>query len=128
MTIRISGIDHLAITVADISRTVAFYRRVLGAREVTFGGGRKALQLGANKFDLHDAATGITPVSERPTPGAVDVCLLTETPMRDVIAHLSACDIPLVDGPVERTGALGPLLSVYFRDPDGNLIEVSNRA
>lgn len=127
MTIRISRFDHLAVTVADMTRSIDFYRRVLGAEEIVFGEGRRALKLGANKFNLHDATTAISPVAAAPTPGAIDICLISETPMPAILDHLAACGVAIVEGPVPRTGAAGPILSVYFRDPDGNLIEVSNR-
>ena len=122
---RIDRIDHLVLTVRDIDATCAFYSRVLGMRVVTFAGGRKALEFGAQKFNLHQSGGEFDPKAAHPTPGSIDVCLISAVPLSDVIAHLARCDIAVVEGPVTRTGAKGPIRSVYFRDPDMNLIEVS---
>lgn len=124
--IGIDRLDHLVLTVADIAATCAFYQRVLGMQVVSFAGGRKALAFGSQKINLHEAGHEFEPKAERPTPGSGDLCFISETPLDDVIAHLGSCDIPIEEGPVERTGATGSIRSVYFRDPDGNLIEVSN--
>ncbi|MFF9819726.1 VOC family protein [Streptomyces sp. NPDC014006] len=121
----ISGLDHLVLTVTDVERTIAFYRRVLGMRPVTFGDGRRALSFGSNKINLHRAGGELLPHAARPTPGSADLCLVTETPQEQVLAHLAACGVPVEEGRVPRTGALGPILSTYLRDPDGNLVEVS---
>jgi catechol 2,3-dioxygenase-like lactoylglutathione lyase family enzyme len=123
---RVERIDHLVLTVADVERTVEFYRQVLGMRAVTFGAGRRALAFGEQKLNLHRAGHEFEPKAARPTPGSADLCLITSTPLADVVAHLVASAVPVEEGPVARTGALGPITSVYFRDPDGNLIEVSN--
>jgi catechol 2,3-dioxygenase-like lactoylglutathione lyase family enzyme len=122
----IDRLDHLVLTVADVDATVAFYARVLGMAAVTFGGGRRALAFGAQKFNLHQAGREFAPRARRPTPGSADVCLITATPLADAMAHVRACGVEIEEGPVDRTGATGPLRSFYFRDPDGNLIEVSN--
>lgn len=122
----IRQLDHLVLTVADIEVTCAFYRRVLGMEIITFGEGRKALRFGDQKINLHQAGREFEPKAARPTPGSADLCFLTTTPLAGVIAHLLVCAVPLLEGPVSRTGANGPILSVYFRDPDGNLIEVAN--
>ena len=122
---RIERLDHLVLTVRDIAATCAFYTQVLGMEVVTFGGGRKALAFGQHKFNLHEAGREFEPKADKPTPGSADLCLIAQDPLDDVIAHLNACAVPILEGPVERTGALGPILSVYFRDPDMNLIEVS---
>jgi len=124
--VRIERLDHLVLTVADIERTVEFYARVLGMRAVTFGAGRRALGFGRQKINLHLAGQEFEPKAAVPTPGSADLCLVTSTPLADVVAHLAACGVPIEDGPVARTGAVGPITSVYFRDPDRNLIEVSN--
>lgn len=124
---KIDGIDHIAITVADMDRTIDFYRRVLGAEVETFGAGRTALRLGRNKLNLHDAGTGASIVAARPTVGAIDICFLTQTPMAEVVAHVEGCGVAIEQGPVERTGAHGPILSVYIRDPDGNLVEIAKQ-
>jgi len=121
----IDRVDHLVLTVADIEQTIDFYVRVLGMVPVTFGAGRRALLFGRNKLNLHQAGHEFDPKARRPTPGSTDVCLVTTTPLDRVVAHLRACGVPIEEGPVSRTGATGPITSVYFRDPDGNLIEVS---
>jgi len=121
----IDRIDHLVLTVADLDHTVDFYVRVLGMQPVTFGAGRRALRFGRHKLNLHQAGHELEPKARRPTPGSVDVCLVTTTPLARLVAHLRACDVQVEEGPVARTGATGPITSVYFRDPDGNLIEVS---
>ncbi|MFN4360252.1 MAG: VOC family protein [Hylemonella sp.] len=124
---QIDSLDHLVLTVADVEASCAFYRRVLGMEVVTFGQGRKALAFGAQKINLHQAGKEFEPKAQRPTPGSADLCFLTSVPLAKVQAHLAACGVTVTEGPVQRTGAQGPILSVYFRDPDLNLIEVSNR-
>jgi catechol 2,3-dioxygenase-like lactoylglutathione lyase family enzyme len=123
--VRIDRLDHLVLTVADIDATVAFYTRVLGMEAVTFGAGRTALAFGRSKINLHRAGHEFEPKALRPTPGSADLCLIAAGPLDQVIEDLAAHGIPVEEGPVERTGATGPILSVYFRDPDQNLIEVS---
>ena len=122
---RIDRLDHLVLTVADLDATVAFYTRVLGMEAVTFGAGRTALAFGRSKINLHRAGHEFEPKALRPTPGSADLCLIAAGPLDQVIEDLAAHGIPVEEGPVERTGATGPILSVYFRDPDQNLIEVS---
>ena len=124
--IYIDRIDHVVLTARDVDATCAFYARVLGMQVVTSAGDRKALRFGCQKINLHQAGREFEPKADRPTPGSADLCLIATTPLADVIAHLRACDVTIVEGPVAKTGATGPLRSVYFRDPDGNLIEVSN--
>ena len=119
---RIDRIDHFVLTVADVDATCAFYERVLGMRVIRFGEGRKALQFGDQKINLHQRGKEIEPKAANPTSGSADFCLITTNP---ALAHIRACGIAIEDGPVPRTGALGPIRSIYFRDPDGNLIEVS---
>ena len=121
----IDRIDHLVLTVADVDQTMDFYVRVLGMEPVTFGGGRRALGFGRHKLNLHQAGRELEPKARRPTPGSVDVCLITTDPLDRVLDHLRAHQVPVEEGPVARTGATGPITSIYFRDPDGNLIEVS---
>lgn len=123
---QIDHLDHLVLTVADIEATCAFYARVLGMRVVTFGEGRKALAFGAQKINLHRHGREFDPKARVPTPGSADLCFLTATPLAQVAEELRAAAVPIEDGPVQRTGARGPILSLYFRDPDGNLIEVAN--
>lgn len=125
MAIAIERIDHVVLTVADVERTIDFYGRVLGMRAVTFGAGARALHFGNQKFNIHPVGRDDTLVAKRPTPGAGDVCLVTRAPIAEVIAHLKASGVAVEEGPVRKTGAVGPITSVYFRDPDGNLIEVS---
>ncbi|MCQ2048748.1 ring-cleaving dioxygenase [Stutzerimonas stutzeri] len=122
----ISHLDHLVLTVADIEKTVDFYTRVLGMQLVTFGEGRKALTFGNQKINLHQAGREFEPKAERPTPGSADLCFIVATPLDRVIAHLETQGVSIIEGPVQRTGATGPIRSVYVRDPDLNLIELSN--
>lgn len=124
---KIDSLDHLVLTVADVEASCAFYNRVLGMEVVTFGEGRKALAFGAQKINLHQAGREFEPKAQRPMPGSADLCFLTSVPLPEVQQHLAACGVAVCEGPVRRTGAQGPILSVYFRDPDFNLIEVSNR-
>lgn len=122
----ISRIDHFVLTVASIEATCAFYSRVLGMEVVTFAGGRKALSFGGQKINLHEVGREFEPKARHATAGSGDFCLITETPLDAVIAHLTTERVSIEEGPVDRTGATGPIRSVYFRDPDGNLVEVSN--
>ena len=124
-SMRIDRVDHLVLTVADIDATVDFYTRVLGMKAVTFGAGRTALAFGQSKINLHQAGHEFEPKAHRPTPGSADLCLITTDSLDRVIEELVRHDVPIEEGPVERTGATGPILSVYVRDPDRNLIEVS---
>ena len=123
---RIDSLDHLVLTVADVEATCAFYGRVLGMEVVTFAGGRKALAFGRQKINLHERGRELEPKAEHPKTGSGDLCFLTSVPLEDVVAHLASERVAIIEGPVRRTGASGPILSVYFRDPDGNLIEVAN--
>lgn len=122
---RIEALDHLVLTVRDLPRTVAFYEQVMGMEARQFGDGRTALHFGRQKINLHDAAALIAPHAAVPTPGSADLCFLTDKPIAAVVCDLMDHDVAILEGPVPRTGAAGPILSVYFRDPDGNLIEVS---
>jgi catechol 2,3-dioxygenase-like lactoylglutathione lyase family enzyme len=123
--VRIERLDHLVLTVADVERTVGFYTRVLGMTAETFGGRRRALHFGQQKINLHQAGREFEPKASRATPGSADLCFVTTTPVEEVAAHLAAQGVAVEEGPVERTGALGPMRSVYLRDPDGNLLEIS---
>ncbi|GGP19092.1 VOC family protein [Silvimonas iriomotensis] len=122
----IDRLDHLVLTVADIAVTCAFYQRVLGMQVETFGEGRKALVFGRQKFNLHQRGHEFEPKAQAPTPGAIDVCLITGLSPDAVVAHLKAQGVLIEAGPIQRTGAAGPIMSVYFRDPDGNLLEVAS--
>ncbi len=122
---KIDRIDHLVLTVRDIAATVEFYGRVLGMEALRFGDGRTALHFGHQKINLHQAGSEFEPRSENPTPGSADICFVTQSPLADVAKHLRDCDIEIESGPVRRTGANGPMESIYIRDPDGNPIELS---
>lgn len=122
---KIERLDHLVLTVRSIKTSVAFYERVMGMEAVTFGADRVALAFGRQKINLHEVGKEFEPKAFRPTPGSADLCFITETPLPAVLEHLASCGVEVVEGPVARTGALGPITSVYFRDPDENLIEVS---
>jgi catechol 2,3-dioxygenase-like lactoylglutathione lyase family enzyme len=126
LPVQLKSLDHLVLTVADIEATCAFYESVLGMETVTFGEGRKALIFGDQKINLHQAGREFEPKANHPTPGSADLCFLAHTPVAEIIDHLARQGVALEEGPVRRTGARGPILSVYFRDPDSNLIEVSN--
>ncbi|HEX4763440.1 MAG TPA: VOC family protein [Usitatibacter sp.] len=126
MAIVIDRIDHIVLTVFDIDRTIDFYSRVLGMEPVTFAGGRRALSFGRQKLNLHQAGREFEPKALKPGPGAIDLCFIAATPLEQVIASLKDANVAIIQGPVAKTGALGPMQSVYFRDPDGNLVEVSN--
>lgn len=126
MTIEIKSLDHLVITASDLQATIDFYTRVLGMEHVAFGDDLHAVHFGSQKFNIHDVNTAVTPKAANIVPGSEDFCLLTATPMSDVIQHLKDCGVEIEEGPVTRSGAAGSLESVYFRDPDGNLVEVSN--
>ena len=118
----ISHIDHIVLTVADIERSVAFYARVLGMQAVSFGNGRRALQFGQQKINLQTLGME---QRNHAAVGAGDVCLITDWPTARVLARLAAEGVPVLEGPVMKSGAQGPIESVYFNDPDGHLIEVS---
>ncbi len=122
----IERLDHLVLTVADVEATCAFYARVLGMEAVTFGEGRKALAFGQQKINLHQRGKEFEPKAAFPTPGSVDLCFITPVRVQQVVEHLKERSVEILQGPVKRTGALGVIESVYFRDPDDNLIEVSN--
>ncbi len=123
----IDSLDHLVLTVRDIHATVSFYSRVLGMEVVTFGSNRKALSFGVQKINLHQSGNEFEPKAHHPTPGSADLCFLTSISLAEVVKHLAANGVAVIEGPIQRTGATGPILSVYFRDLDMNLIEVSNR-
>ena len=123
---KIDAIDHIVLTVKDIDKTCEFYSKVMGMDAVTFGKGRKALSFGSQKINLQLLGRESALRAEKPTPGSADVCFITSMSLTDVIAHLEHCGVKAIGGPVERNGARGPMMSVYFRDPDMNLVEVSN--
>ena len=128
---QVERLDHLVLTVKDIAATTDFYQTALGMKTVTFAENRKALVFSTGKINLHEAGNEFRPKALRPTPGSADLCFITKTPVPAVAEKLQSLSIPIIAGPViagpvKKTGALGPLLSIYLRDPDGNLIEVSN--
>ncbi len=123
---KIDRLDHLVLTVRNVETTTAFYVKVLHMEAVTFAGGRRALQFGQQKINLHAVEAPFTPHALLPVPGSADLCFITTTPIADVVGHLQRHDVEIIEGPVPRTGATGEMMSVYFRDPDGNLLEVSN--
>jgi catechol 2,3-dioxygenase-like lactoylglutathione lyase family enzyme len=122
-------IDHFVLTVRSIEAACDFYARVLGMAVVTFGDGRKALQFGEfgeHKINLHEVGREFEPKASRPAPGSADICFITRTPLERVMNRMRSCNIEILEGPVKRTGAKGPIESIYVRDPDGNLIEIAN--
>ncbi len=121
----IDHLDHLVLTVADIDATIAFYCDGLGMSAVTFGEGRTALQFGRSKINLHQVDRTFEPKAERPTPGSADLCFIASVPLVEVQRQLAEAGIAVVEGPVARTGAQGQISSVYVRDPDRNLVEIS---
>lgn len=123
----ITALDHLVLTVAHMEASCAFYREVLGFGVETFGEGRVALTFGSQKINLHPLKNDIDIRARVPTAGSGDLCFLTDTPIDEVRAHVEACHVAVERGPIRRTGATGPILSIYLRDPDGNLIEVANK-
>ncbi|XP_019944542.1 glyoxalase domain-containing protein 5 [Paralichthys olivaceus] len=124
--VQLSHLDHLVLTVKSVPDTISFYTSVLGMDVITFKGNRKALGFGQQKFNLHQLGQEFEPKAKHPTSGSADLCLITNTPLATVAAHLKVCGVEIEEGPVGRSGAVGPITSLYFRDPDHNLIEVSN--
>jgi catechol 2,3-dioxygenase-like lactoylglutathione lyase family enzyme len=122
---RLARLDHLVLTVASIDKTVRFYKDVLGMTEVVFGNGRRALSFGQQKLNLHQAGHEFEPKAARPTPGSADICLIVDEDADTIAAWLHGRGVSVAEGPVARTGALGPITSFYFRDPDGNLVELA---
>ncbi|RZG82971.1 VOC family protein [Acinetobacter pittii] len=123
---KITHLDHLVLTVEDIHRTCEFYKTNLNFEVITFKEDRKALKFGNQKINLHKSGKEFEPKAEVPTKGSADLCFISETPLTEVVLHLSKNKIAIEEGPIERTGAVGRILSIYIRDPDGNLIEISN--
>lgn len=124
----VKSIDHFVLTVGDVDTTLDFYRRALGMEAQTFAGGRRALRFGDQKINLHQAGAELTPRARVATVGSGDFCLLSVVPVGEIAEHLAREGIEVIEGPGPKTGATGPLISIYFRDPDGNLVEVSNSA
>jgi len=120
----VRAIDHFVLTCADVRATIEFYSRALGMEAETFAGGRRALRFGGQKINLHQKGAEFTPRAQVATAGSGDFCLLSDVPIPEIVAHLQAEGVEIIEGPVDKTGATGKLLSVYFRDPDGNLLEL----
>ena len=126
--LKLSTLDHLVLTVANIDKSVQFYQQVLGMGVETFGSeGRTALTFGEQKINLHAAKSPFRPHAKHPTPGSADLCFITVQPLQEVVLWVIGCGVEIIEGPVTRTGASGRISSIYLRDPDGNLIEIANR-
>ena len=124
---KVERIDHFVLTVRDINTTCEFYSRLLGMQVVTFSNGRRALKFGQQKINLHQVGQEFEPKALNPTPGSADICLITDISIKQVIKRITSFEVEIiVNEPISRTGALGNIESIYFRDPDGNLIEISN--
>ena len=123
---RITNIDHIVLTVKDIEKTVQFYESVLGMASEIFGKGRVALKFGNQKINLHEQGQEFEPKANKPVPGSEDLCFVTETKLEVAMEHVRSKGVKILEGPVTRTGAIGSIVSFYFRDPDGNLIEVAS--
>ena len=126
MGLAIDRIDHIVLTVTDVEQTIRFYSDVLGMQEIRHDNDRAALAFGKQKINLHPAVNDITPRASTPTAGAIDICLISGLPIDEVVSHLQRHGVSIEAGPIERQGALGMMISVYFRDPDGNLIEIAH--
>ena len=122
---KIDRIDHIVLTCASVDETVAFYTRVLGMKAVAFAGGRRGLEFGRQKFNLHQQGAEFSPRAHLAKPGTVDLCLIAAVTLDEVVRHLASCGVAIEQGPVPKSGATGPITSVYIRDPDLNLIEIS---
>ncbi|MDX1810541.1 MAG: VOC family protein [Gammaproteobacteria bacterium] len=122
----IKSLDHLVLTVQNIAASCEFYQAVMGMEKIVFGEGRVALKFGLQKINLHEYGNEFEPKANSSVPGSADLCFISDTPIEDVMNQLQAHGVEVIAGPVQRTGACHPIMSVYFRDPDGNLIEISN--
>ncbi len=124
----IDHLDHIVLTTARTGECIDFYTRVLGMKLERFGEGRIALKFGKQKINLHEKGKEFEPKATLAAPGTLDICFIAAVPLKDAIARLAACNVPIIEGPVMKTGAQGPIRSVYVRDPDGNLVEISEQA
>ncbi|MGH1485593.1 MAG: VOC family protein [Cellvibrionaceae bacterium] len=120
------SIDHIVLTVKNIDTSVSFYTSIMGMEKIVFGDNRVALLFGNQKINLHQLGNEFEPKAHNVKVGSADLCFIINQPINKAIEHLHLCNIPIIEGPVSRTGAVGKVVSVYFRDPDGNLIEVSS--
>ncbi len=123
----IKSVDHIVLSTADLDRCLDFYTRVLGMKVENYGEGRIALRFGDHKFNVHPPGFDASIKARKPTPGSLDLCFLADRPLDQVIAHLKREKVPIEEGPVDRTGARFTIRSVYVRDPDQNLIEISEK-
>lgn len=123
--IKVDRLDHLVLTVQNVEKTCQFYAKALGIKSVTFGSGSKALCLGAQRIKLQQRGQESEPKAGTATPGSGDFCFITQTDLEQVVQHLVSCNIEVIDGPIRRSGTNGPMTSIYFRDPDLNLVQVS---
>ena len=121
----ITGIDHFVLTVRSVEKTLSFYERALGIAPIIAPGRPTAMRVGTQKINLHEVGYTFEPKAATPLPGSGDFCLVTDREMTEILAHLDQCRIGVELGPVARTGAGGPMMSIYFRDPDNNLVEDS---
>ena len=124
----IDHLDHIVLTTARTEQCIDFYTRVLGMKFERFGEGRMALKFGGQKINLHEKGREFEPKATLAAPGTLDICFIAAVPLEEVIARLASCKISIIEGPVMKTGARGPIRSVYVRDPDGNLVEISEQA
>lgn len=122
----VSHLDHFVLTVRDIDKTVAFYQSVLGMKKTSFSDGRVSLSYGNQKINVHQLGNEFDPKAGNVSTGSADLCFILKTPLAEAQKHLSDCGVAIIDGPVSRAGAMGPIISLYFRDPDQNLIEISS--
>ena len=122
----IVNLDHIVLTVRDIANTVKFYESVLGMSQEIYDDGRIALKFGNQKINLHEYGREIEPKASQPIPGSEDLCFITDTKIEIAMESVKSKGIYILEGPVRRTGAIGSIISFYFRDPDGNLIEIAN--
>ncbi len=123
---KIDRLDHFVLTVKNISATTLFYTSVLGMKTEIFGQDRICLKYSKQKINLHEAGNEYEPKAAKAMPGSADLCFITQTDLIDAMSHVSGCGVDIIEGPVDRTGAMRMIRSFYFRDPDGNLIEVAN--
>jgi catechol 2,3-dioxygenase-like lactoylglutathione lyase family enzyme len=124
----IDHLDHIVLTTARTEQCIDFYTRVLGMTFERFGEGRMALKFGSQKINLHEKGREFEPKATLAAPGTLDICFIADVPLEQVIARLRSCDVSIIEGPVMKTGARGSIRSVYVRDPDGNLVEISEKA
>ena len=122
---QIERIDHLVLTVQNIQASCDFYTKVLGMKGVAFHGGRQAVAFGNQKINFHESGKEFDPKALRPTRGSADLCFVANEPLTKIRSHLDDCGVKIIEGPIERTGAMGPMTSIYIRDPDQNLIEIA---